>query len=546
MRFTRFCIALWLATASFGGLSAQTIVGTYGTPVIDGDIESTWTAVPASNFQIPIGGGSANASLKMMHDEDNLYVSLWVSGQFSEGTWLLGFDSNQNLIWDEGDDVFGMVDGTFVDRRVSSLRGRLVFVDDTTAGGTRDGTGRRRVSIARTTYEIRRPLVTGDAGDAEFSMRTIRFFSTFDCRNCTAARFPNSGLAIYRNGLGLATYRYSLEGPISNGSSGTAEVVSWIVPQNITNEQQGVSAWELAITAEGSCSIYDFTKEGTGAEDTDEDPTQNGYFNAQLLPNGKGITSYTLLAFGEPEILPLNEPSRALRFFVAPSDLGCGECRLQYENNVPAPAHAPRSNEVTVFGYPVEPSWDPKGLEFDLCGCFASTPHRNGWFPKTLGDEPGTSRNPYLDRFDLCSEGSGYGLTEDSVRVVSRWVSPLGLDMTLEDLSEGGQASLEVRREIPGADHLDRIADDAKVFRITVHRRKNKLEMSAGFRPTRGGAMVDVPVQIRGAGEFQLPLRMQIRYLKDQKIKDTMFVASVRNEDASIPIGANVTLTDWN
>ncbi|MEM7263924.1 MAG: hypothetical protein AAF488_18200, partial [Planctomycetota bacterium] len=546
MRFTRFALAVCLATSLSSSLCAQSITGVYGTPVIDGNIEAIWNDVPSQSFQIPIGGNTVNASLKMMHDDQYLYLSLWVSGQFSEGTWLFHADTNHSTDFDDGDDVFGMVNGTYVDRHIDTVRGRQVVVDDSNVrGSSLDGNGARRVSIARTTFELRKPLDTGDPLDEVFSREFTRFYTSFDCQNCSTGRFPGDSSALYKNGSGLREYRYVLEGPISTGNPGTAEVATWIETENLTGDNDQIQGWSNAVTVEGNCTVFDVTNIGTEGEGRDDEVNENGYFFAQILAGGIGVVSGTILSFSEPTVLPANESTRTLRFFLAPRDAGCGDCQLQFQDNLQPPAGGPVSNNVTVDGATLNPDWDPNPLTFELCGCYAPGDHRSGWIGKTLGSESGSSRSRYLDNFDLCSEGMGYGSGSDSVRVVSRSPSPYGLDMTLEELTDGGQASLEVRRQVEGAEPIDRIVDEAKVFRITAHRRGDKVEITAGYRASRGGAMIDVPVQLSGDGEFELPLRMQIRYSEDPSFDEVVFDAFVRNESGD-SIEAFAQLLDWN
>jgi hypothetical protein len=145
-----------------------------GTATVDGVVspgewaEAGVVAFPANMPE----GGTAPATLRMMNDGVNLYVSLTVARVGGDQTIALAFDNDHDgsLTAEEGDDglSFGaFTGGPGLNDNVRTSRppcpaGFVCGLRDTEAGGTIDGTAALSVVGAETHFELFHPLNSAD------------------------------------------------------------------------------------------------------------------------------------------------------------------------------------------------------------------------------------------------------------------------------------------------------------------------------------------------------------------------------------------------
>ena len=166
--------ALVLLPVGASGHPGGVTLSGVGTATVDGVVSpAEWVSAGAHTFLANVpGGGTAPATLRVMNDASNLYVSLTVARLDADQTVSLSFDNDHDgsVAPEEGDD--GLSFGSFtggpgLNDNVRTSRppcpaGSFCAMRDTEAGGTIDGSGARSTVGAETHFELSHPLNSAD------------------------------------------------------------------------------------------------------------------------------------------------------------------------------------------------------------------------------------------------------------------------------------------------------------------------------------------------------------------------------------------------
>lgn len=158
------------AVAHPGGVTLSGV----GMATVDGVVSpAEWASAGTLSFLAKVpGGGTAPATLRVMNDGSNLYVSLTVDRVDAEQTVSLSFDNDHDgsVAPEEGDDglSFGaFTGGPGLNDNVRTSRppcpgGSFCGMRDTEAGGTIDGSAARSTVGEATHFELSHPLNSAD------------------------------------------------------------------------------------------------------------------------------------------------------------------------------------------------------------------------------------------------------------------------------------------------------------------------------------------------------------------------------------------------
>lgn len=513
-------VFLALALPAPGG--AQERPSGRGTAKVDGLLTAgEWDAAATADVSVRDAAGKpVNAVFYLMNDADNLYLALKVATAAAPtSSWMVQFDEDADGAAEAGDDLIGIEAGAYVDRVLrQALTGALQAVDDTQVRGSTDGAGMRRAGRTDTIFEVSHPLDSSDAADFKLAPGgRVGLRASFQaCNTCGSSSWPDAGKSMQ---IGIAepaqfgpSFDLSFDGPYRTGQDGRAGVDCLLHTHGIPAGQPGATAWSFGVAEEGGCAIVGASFAGTVMASVDDFPPglwQDGYRLVELThgPGNEGAIAVCVLKFDLPAITldPGDSPHRLLRLELAPDAAGCPDCELVYRNDLQGSGQ-PVKIIVTQAELSHFPDL-PAPLTFDICDverCFPFSPPPSGWRAHDLGTGSGSSRNPRLGTFELCGDGTGYGGTSDSLRLVTMpffWPF-VGIRARLEDLSPGGTAGVEIRRGSP-------IAAGAACLRLTAHRAvgSGEITLTAGVRSQDGGVLTQVRLMADSPGaSLELPL----------------------------------------
>ena len=170
--------ALFLPASSAAHAPGVTFTG-FGTAVVDGVLASgEWAGAQSRAFAAGApGGGTVVGELRVMNDEQNLYVGVRLATPSPTLATTLGFDNDHDGVWpEEGSDGmalgFGIRNG-FGDLVLSSrggCPGTICGFHDVDLGGTVDAVGARTVQGGETHVELAKTLDSADDLN-DFSLR---------------------------------------------------------------------------------------------------------------------------------------------------------------------------------------------------------------------------------------------------------------------------------------------------------------------------------------------------------------------------------------
>ncbi len=154
-----FSLAILCASATAYAHFPGIDLSAFGTASVDGELgPGEWDAAARVNFTVAEPtGGTADASLYVMNDAENLYIAV-VFFTGAQSMVRVNFDNDHDGVAEEGDDGLLVDTGGFHDEVLIAgapcTSESACFVPDSDRGGTNDGAG-AFTAVAGQTVECR-------------------------------------------------------------------------------------------------------------------------------------------------------------------------------------------------------------------------------------------------------------------------------------------------------------------------------------------------------------------------------------------------------